>query len=74
MEENLNVYAFEREVSSIHNIEKYIAVKSDKLFKHQKKWLGTFDNVGGTELNNNISNFVMEYLNTMDLRQYDYKL
>ena len=68
MGENLNVCAFEREISSIHNIEKYIAVKNDKLFKHQKKWWSTSDNEGGTELNNNMSNFVMEYPNNMDLR------
>ena len=38
MKGNLNIKAFIRFVREIENIEKYIAIKNDKIRLHCKKW------------------------------------
>ena len=35
---NLNIRAFERYCVKIENVEKYIAIKNDRLKVHNKKW------------------------------------
>ena len=57
--ESINIFKFKKTVYQIKKVEKYIAVKNNKLVKFGMKWDGT------VFVQNEINDYVNQYLNQL---------